>query len=301
MKVPFPAIALAAALPLLLLGCETLGTLSDIGVASGTITESQAASIQKSAEAVEKSFEDITPEQEYYIGRAVAAFVLDRYAPYSEEKSNDYVNLLGRGLALASDRPETFGGYHFLILDSDEINAFAAPGGLVLISRGLLRCADSEDAVAAILAHEIAHITRRHGLKAIKTSRITAALTSAAITATQTAGSEELAALTSTFQGSIADITSTLINSGYSRAQESEADLGAVTIMQRVGYNPRALVGMLAIMKKKLKPGGVDFAKTHPDPGERIKDIEKSLAGKPSPPAPPPQRKARYNTALGKI
>jgi len=62
MKVPFPAIALAAALPLLLLGCETLGTLSDIGVASGTITESQAASIQKSAEAVEKSFEDITPE-----------------------------------------------------------------------------------------------------------------------------------------------------------------------------------------------------------------------------------------------
>jgi predicted Zn-dependent protease len=289
------------ALSLLLTGCETVSTLTDIGVAAGKITGSQAESIQKSAKAVEKSFEDITPEQEYYIGRAVAAVVLQKYAPFPEAGANDYVNLLGHSLAQASDRPETFGGYHFLILDSDEINAFAAPGGLVLVSRGLLRCADGEDAAAAILAHEITHVAKKHGLQAIKTSRVTAALTSVALTASQTAGSEDLAALTSTFQDSITDITSTLINSGYSRALESEADQGAAAILQHVGYDPKALVRMLAIMDKRLKPGGLDFAKTHPDPKERMKNIEKTLAGKAATPAPPPQRAVRYTASLGKI
>ena len=286
---------------LLLAGCETVSTLTDIGVSAGSITESQAESIQKSAKAVAKSFEDITPEQEYYIGRAVAAVVLDKYAPYPEARANDYLNLLGQSLALASDRPETFGGYHFLVLDSDEINAFAAPGGLITVSRGLLRCADGEDAAAAILAHEITHVAKKHGLQAIKTSRITSALTSVALTASQTAGSEDLAALTSTFQDSITDITSTLVNSGYSRALEIEADSGAVAILQRVGYDPKALVRMLKIMEKRLKPGGPDFAKTHPDPKDRIKDVEKTLAGKAPSPASPQQRAARYTAALGKI
>jgi predicted Zn-dependent protease len=302
MKAHFRAAGfLVVAAALLLAGCETVSTLTDIGVASGKITESQAESIQKSAKAVEKSFEDITPEQEYYIGRAVAAVVLDKYAPYPEAGANEYLNLLGQSLARASDRPETFGGYHFLILDSDEINAFAAPGGLVLVSRGLLRCADGEDAAAAILAHEITHVAKKHGLQAIKTSRVTAALTSVALTASQTAGSEDLAALTSTFQDSITDITSTLVNSGYSRALESEADRGAVEILRRVGYDPNALVRMLKVMDKKIKPGGLDFAKTHPDPEDRIKDVEKTLAGKAPPPSPPQKRAARYTASLGKI
>jgi predicted Zn-dependent protease len=292
---------LSAVFALLLAGCETVDTITDIGVAAGTITGSQAESIQKSAKAVEKSFEDFTPEQEYYIGRAVAATVLDKYPPYPEAKANDYLNLLGQSLARASERPETFGGYHFLVLDSDEINAFAAPGGLVLVSRGLLRCADGEDAVAAILAHEITHVAKKHGLQAIKTSRVNAALTSVALTAAQTAGSEEMAALTSTFEDSITDITSTIVNSGYSRAFESEADRGAVAILRRVGYDPAALVRMLKIMDKRLKPGSPDFAKTHPDPEDRIKDIEKALAAKTAAPSPPGKRAARYTAALEKI
>jgi predicted Zn-dependent protease len=292
---------LAGACSILFGGCKSVEMLTEIGVAAGTISASDAESIQKSSEAVQKSFQDITPEQEYYIGRAVAATVLEKHRPYPEAKANDYLNLLGRSLAQASDRPETFGGYHFLVLDTDEINAFAAPGGLVLVSRGLLRCADGEDAVAAILAHEITHVAKKHGLQAIKTARVTSAVTSVALTASETAGSEDVAALTATFGGSIDDITATLVNSGYSRALESEADKGAVTILTRVGYDPKALLRMLAIMDRKLKRGGPDFAKTHPDPKERIKDVEKMLSGTAAAPAAPPERAARYAAALGKI
>ncbi len=254
----------------------------------------------KTADVVAKSFEDITPEQEYYIGRAVGANILRQYSPYAEARANAYLNLLGQTLAMASERPETFGGYHFLILDSAEINAFAAPGGLVFVSRGLLACADSEDTVAAILAHEIGHVAKQHGLKAIKASRYKDAGLAIGKAAVEEYGSAELVQVTGAFDGTITDITSTLVNSGYSRGAEKEADLAAVEILKRTGYDPNALVRMLERMKTRLKPGGLDFAKTHPDPEVRIAEIRKSLPAAAVPPAPP-QRQARYQAALGAL
>jgi predicted Zn-dependent protease len=293
---------LASAFALAISGCETISKVgTSIAVGSGQISSEQAESINRTAKAVDKSAEDITPEQEYYIGRAVAAKILGTYAPYPEKGPNDYINKAGAALALYSDRPETFGGYHFLILETPAINAFASPGGLILVSRGLLRCTENEDEVAAILAHEIGHVVKRHGLNAIKTSRLNDALTSAALTAGELAAPEEMAKLTETFGDSINDITSTLVNSGYSRAQESEADHQAVVILQRAGYDATAMVRMLEIMKKKLKPGGMDFSKTHPDPADRIKDVKSALKGYTPPSAPPAERLARYRAALGKI
>jgi predicted Zn-dependent protease len=290
---------------LLLFGCESLGQLGEavtsVGVATGHLSSGQASSINKSVQAVGKTFEDITPEQEYYIGRAVAAVIFSTYPPYQSAKANDYVNLLGQSLALASERPETYGGYHFQILDSDQINAFAAPGGLILVTRGLLRCAENEDEAAAILAHEIGHVVKEHGLQAIKTSRLTTALTSVALTAAETAGPEELSELTSVFGDSIGDITSTLVNSGYSRTLESEADHQAVAILRQAGYDPAALVKMLQVMEKKLSPGGLDFAKTHPDPKDRIADVQSVLSEAAPAAAAPAQRQTRYKTALGGI
>ncbi len=292
-------IIIAAAASLLLLsGCETLTTL---GVMTGQISSSQKAALDKSATAISKTFEDITPEQEYYIGRAVAATVFSKYKAYGDAKANEYLTLLGTSLAYVSDRPETFKGYHFQILDSEEINAFAAPGGLIMVSRGLLRCAQSEDEVAAILAHEIGHVVMEHGLKAIQNSRLTSALTSTALAAGQTLGSSELQDLTSTFGDSIGDITNKLITSGYSRDQESEADHQAVIILGRAGYDEMALVRMLEVMKTKLAPGGLDFAKTHPDPEERIRDVKGVMTDYKAPAAPPAARKTRYQAGLGKI
>ena len=289
---------------ILITGCKTLETVTkigtSIGVATGTIDQSHAESIQKSTRAISRSFEDFTPEQEYYIGRTVGAVLAIKYRPYKNRRANRYLNLLGQTLAQASDLPETFGGYHFLILDSDEINAFAASGGLIFITRGMLRCCRNEDAVAAVLAHEIGHVQYRHGLQAIKKSRITSALTTLAIEGTKTFSGADLANLLNAFEGSITDITGTLINNGYSRKFEQQADKAAVTILKRVGYNPNGLVEMLNIMQKRLKPGSLDFAKTHPSPDSRIADIQKSI-GPYSDVNKTASRQKRFSELLGGI
>lgn len=285
-------------------GCKTLESVTNVGAtlaeATGTISSSQASSIRRSGKAVAKSFEDFTPEQEYYIGRAVGAAVVKQYRPYTGRKENQYVNVMGRLLALASDMPETYGGYHFQILDSDEINAFAAPGGLVFVTRGILRCCRNEDAAAAILAHEIAHVVHKHGLQSIKKSRITNALTVIGTESVKQFADDDIAALTNIFEDSISDITNTLINNGYSRSFERNADETAVHILKRVGYQPGAIVDMLFEMDKRLKPGGMDFAKTHPSPKSRIKEISKKFGNLPKGKGHP-KRNARFRANLGRI
>jgi predicted Zn-dependent protease len=275
-----------------------LGT--SIAVSSGLISESQAESINKSTKAVSKSFEEFTPEQEYYIGRTVGATIIEKYKPYNKPRANTFLNVLGQTLAQASALPETFGGYHFLILDSDDINAFAAPGGLIFVTRGMLRCCRHEDAAAAVLAHEIGHVQFRHGLQAIKKSRITTALTTLAVEGTKSFGKKELANLTKTFEDSISDITGTLVNTGYSRAFEREADIAAVNILKSVGYDPNGLSDMLNVMKERLKPGGLDFSKTHPSPESRIADIQEHI-GTYRKVAVHPVRQSRFMAALDGI
>ncbi|MCW7753310.1 M48 family metalloprotease [Desulfobotulus sp. H1] len=259
-------------------GCQTMGAVSEVGttlgVASGTITESQAAAIKRSTAALAKSFEDITPEQEYYIGRSVGAVVLSSYNAWENKEATNYLNLLGQTLARFASKPEVYKGYSFLILDSDEINAFAAPGGFIFITRGMLRLCSNETELAAVLAHEIAHVSEKHGLKAIRKSRLTTALTTIAVEGAGAFAGGHLAELTEAFGGSISDITGTLMNRGYSRAFEREADQEAVAILRACGYDPSGLPNMLAAMGKRLKPGAPDFASTHPSPESRIQDLQ---------------------------
>jgi predicted Zn-dependent protease len=272
--------------------CTTVTQVtSGVLVATGQITPQQGESMVRVAEAGEKTFKDITPEQEYYIGRTVGATIVSKYKVYDHEAATRYLNIVGQTAALSSDKPETFGGYHFLILDTDEINAFAAPGGFIFVSRGMLRLCKSEDEVASVLAHEVGHVQLAHAISAIKSSRLTSAFTILAVEAGKNLGGENLAEVTKAFEGSITDITSTLMNSGYARKQERQADESAITIMKRVGYNPRALITMLQEMEKQLKPDRHDFAATHPKPADRIADIEKLLANYP----PVQISKARQN------
>lgn len=281
--------------------CERANSdLSDlVGGMTGGLP-GQVGSAAKAVVALGKSFEDITPEQEYYIGRAVAANIVTKYPPYPDDAFNLYLNTLGQTLAMASDRPDTFGGYHFLLLDSPEINAFAAPGGLILVTRGMVQLCGTEDALAAVLAHEIAHIQGMHGLKSIKNSRLTTAFTVIGTEAAKSYGPGQLSKLTEAFQGSITDITTTLMTSGYSRDLEQDADKGAVIILKRVGYDPGALIVMLTEMKKRLKPGGLDFAKTHPDPQDRIQYVRPLVGNAASKPGPP-ERQRRFQTAMANL
>lgn len=292
-------VGMGAALLLASTGCETISDVgASVGEASGELTPEEAASIRRAGRAVGRTFERITPEQEYYIGRAVGATILTSYTPYDDRKTTTYLNLLGQALAQASDKPETFAGYRFLILDDDEINAFAAPGGFIFLSRGMLRLCEDEDELAAVLAHEIGHVQHEHGLRAIKSARLTSAFTILAIESARHLGDEELQQLTDAFEGSISDITHTLTTSGYSRRLEREADAAAITIMKRVGYDPHGLTRMLAAMDRELEPGGLDFAKTHPDPADRIRDIRRMLGGGVTVMAPPPERQARFEQAM---
>jgi predicted Zn-dependent protease len=213
------------------------------------------------------------------------------------EKATTYIATLGQTMALFSDRPETFGGWKFRIIDSDEINAFAAPGGFILLSRGIIRCATNEDELAAVIAHEIAHVELEHGLRAISKSRWTSAFTILGTEAATQLGSPQLAELTTAFEGAITDVTSTLVNNGYSRSLERQADLGALRIMQRVGYNPAALYYMLQNMGTRIEGDKRGFARTHPHPSDRMEDIAKSLGTLPRTPRHP-VRDARFQDAL---
>ncbi|HVO68207.1 MAG TPA: M48 family metalloprotease [Syntrophales bacterium] len=271
-----------------------------VGQTAGVITPTQGEAIRKSTKAVSKSLEDFTPEQEYYIGRAVAAVVLSKYPAYANNQVNQYINTLGQTLAAASDKPNIFNGYHFLVLDSDDINAFATPGGHVFVTRGLIRCCQSEDALAAVLAHEIGHIRFRHGMQSIEKARVTEALTVLASEGAKTLGSRDVAQLTNTFSGAISDIVNSMVNNGYSRSFEYQADQASVVLVQRVGYNPEGLIDMLTIMAKKLKPGGADFAKTHPAPQDRIEEIRSHNPAY-APVAAPQVRQERFLKAVARI
>ncbi len=295
------ALLLALAAP----GCKTAQILTDVGtavgVATGEITPEQAESIRRSGDAVYKAFERLTPEQEYYIGRAVTASILDTYAPLdTAPAATRYLNTMGKALALFSERPETFGGWHFLIMDTDEINAFAAPGGFILISRGMLRCTTNEDELAAVLAHEIGHVEFDHGLRAIKKSRWTTAFTILGTEAAKNLGGQDLAQLTAAFEGAISDVTATMVNSGYARKLEREADQAAIRILQRAGYNPTALQNMLATMEQQLAHDDRGFARTHPPPQARIQDIQDRIRDS-HPVQEHPVRQKRFQNAIAHI
>lgn len=304
MKIAYPIqmVAVAAFLALAVgSGCSTVTQVGTaVGQAAGVVSADQATPINQSAQAIEKTFQDITPEQEYYIGRSVAATVLGTYKPFDLAAANDYLNLLGQTVAQFSAKPETFGGYHFLLLDSDEINAFAAPGGLILISRGMVRCCKSEDELVAVLAHEVSHVDHQHGLKAIRKGRLTTALTTLGATAGKTLGDQDLAQVTEAFEGSIGDIASTMMNNGYARTTEFEADKGAVAIMKKLGYDPAALIALLELMQQRLKPGGRDFAKTHPAPQARIAELGKRVPAAPAA-AASAVRQQRFQAAMSGV
>lgn len=267
--------------------------------AIGVIDSNVATAISKSSDSIARAAEEITPKQEYYIGRSVGASILTVYQPYTSPFFTAYINKICIALTINSSRPDIYNGYHVLILDSDEINAFATSGGHIFITRGLLQCTDSEDSLAAVIAHEVAHIQLQHSLKAIKTSRITEAL---AITATQTVFvAADIPMLASIFDESITEIVQTLINSGYSQVQEFEADKIAAALLYTTGYNPQSLLTMLHHIKQNQEgKSAVGFAKTHPSPDKRIaqvKEVLKDFSAIPVIPA----RQIRFMEAFQKL
>lgn len=282
-------------------GCGKVGELGgQLAKEAGLISAEEADSVARSAQAIEKSQQKLSVEQEHYLGRAVAAQVLQGYTPLDQPTANAYVNLLGQSLAVFSDRPETFGGYRFLLLDSDEVNAFAAPGGFILVTRGMVKCCDNEDELAAVLAHEICHVQNEDGMRAIKQGRVTEALTIIASESAKQFGDEKLASLTREFEASVGDVVKTLTTSGYSRKQEQQADEAALELLRRAGYPEIAMITMLNRMDERLgNAGGLGFVKTHPSAASRAKAARKLVEDAES--ASDIARQQRFEAAMGSV
>jgi predicted Zn-dependent protease len=282
--------------------CQHLAAAADAGAqaaaAAGAIDQNTANAISVSSKAVGSAAEEITPEQEYYIGRAVGANILATYKIWNGRPAlTAYVNKICNAIVINSPRPEIYNGYHVMLLDSDEINAFATSGGHIFITRGLISSATSEDALAGVIAHEIAHIQLQHSIKAIKTNRITQALVVTGVAAGGAASGYNVNELTGIFSESVGEIVTTLVNRGYSQTQEFEADNAALSLLASAGYNPPGLITMLRELEKiqNSSPGG--FSKTHPSPASRITNAEKSV-GRYKVANTTAYRRARYNAVI---
>ncbi|MCJ7582031.1 MAG: M48 family metalloprotease [Candidatus Aminicenantes bacterium] len=267
-------------LSILFSSCSVLEQGADLLSGSDKVSSSDVDALVQTGKALRKTFSDITEEEEYYIGRSVAALILSHYPVYENKALTDYVNTVGTALSFYSERPETYGGYHFLILDTDEVNALSAPGGLIFITKGLVKRCTNEEMLASVLAHEIAHVTAKHGLRSIKNSRLIEAFGTIGEQAVQKFGSEQLQKLTTVFEGALGDVAETLIERGYDRKYEYEADIMAVHTALKTAYNPLGLKDFLETMKVD-SPESADkgWFKTHPAAEDRIARVEKEIKG----------------------
>lgn len=237
------------------------------------ITAERIGMLTSSAQSVSKAARPLSDEEEYYVGRAVAAQITATYPLHRNARLNEYLNLIGQTVVLHTEKPTTFGGYHFALLDSSEINAFACPGGIILITSGMLSSVKSEDELAAVLAHEIAHIIHRDGVAAIQSSRWSEAALVIGSKAAKEFGPKDTAKLLSLFEGSIDDVVKTLVVNGYGRQQEKSADSAALEYLAAAGYDPQGLVGYLSRLDQAGKGSQGGILKTHPGTDERLENV----------------------------
>jgi len=229
---------------------------------------------------VQEANREYSNDEEVALGEGITSGFLGAVALHRNENLQRYVNRVGRWLALHTERPDlpwTFG-----VIDTETINAFAMPGGTVLVSHGLVRKLQNESELAGVLAHEIAHVVKRHQLQAIQSGAGTDALASVG---------KELAAQRVGRSGDVLGLKSQLASAGVDlvkngffvkpldRSMEYEADrLGAV-IAARGGYDPYGIVAVLTMLStvKADESGASILFSTHPGPGDRIAELERFM------------------------
>ncbi len=212
---------------------------------------------------------DIAAEIEF--GREVAARILGRYKPYDNPSLVKYVNLVGATLALNTNRPEL--EFHFMVLDSTEINAYAAPGGYVFVTKGALQLMKNEAELAGVLAHEIIHITEKHVVKELNIKGSDDSATSGL--ARLVGGSSESARLA--FSQAVDNALGMLFLNGYKRDDEAQADRTAVMISALGGYNSNGLAQYLDRISAVKGKATEIIDRTHPPFEARIALIKDTI------------------------
>jgi predicted Zn-dependent protease len=208
----------------------------------------------------------VEEKEEIEIGREIAGRVLGAAPLVPDPELQAYVNRVGRWIASQAERPDL--PWRFGVIDSPAINAFAAPGGYVLITRGLYEILDSEAQLAGVLGHEIGHIVRRH--------HITVMQKSAAVSAGARLAQQSRSQFINNLIGTGAEVFAR----GLDKSAEFEADRIGVVLAARAGYSPW---GLIEVLHKLAARGAGDSSlallfKTHPAPGERLERLGEVLA-----------------------
>jgi len=226
----------------------------------------QIGSIMKKAEQLRDL--QMTEEEEIRLGASVSEKVRARYGVVQDKAVHRYVTLVGTLLVKKTSRPNL--PFTFVVLDTDGVNAFAAPGGFVHITRGALALMTSEAELAGVLAHEIVHVTEKHTIKAIQKSK-----------AIQM-GAEETLSNNPELFNKIVDKASELVLAGFGRNEELESDKVGVGLADAEGYAPAGLSDFLKRLSERNKSATEKqglFA-SHPEMQERLDRIAKDIAAR---------------------
>jgi len=250
----------------------------------------------------------LTESQEYFMGRGVAAQAIEKDGLYADPALEEYVTLVGLSVALESDRPETFKGYTFAVLNSEGVNAFAGPSGFIFVTKGALKEMRNEDELAGVLAHEIAHVCLKHPEIAAQAAAEKSglmkyaeefqglagygALVAEAFGRSDLARWLELAKEAAPVFGETAQKFYGGLQDGYNRDEEMAADLLAVEFMSRDGvrYDPNAYKSFIG----RLPPKPKGAYATHPGLQGRVDEIDKAIRKRGKVPSVDPARTARF-------
>lgn len=209
----------------------------------------------------------ITERDEIALGEATARQILQQIPRAQDPALEAYVTGVGRRLAAQSERPQL--PYRFFVLESKDVNAFAAPGGFLFVTTGALRLMQNEAQLAGVLGHEIAHVAKKHSVNAIRKTLIAQGIATAILTDNPT----QLTAIA-------ANIGATLILRGFDRQAETEADLLGAGYAFRSGYDPRALSSFLTALARTSgePPRWLAPIADHPRSDDRIARLNQLLA-----------------------
>ena len=205
--------------------------------------------------------------EEVAIGRQVAGNILGAAPLVKDHKLQQYVNQVGRWIATQSERPDL--AWHFGVIESEDINAFAAPGGYILLTKGLYRKLESEAELAGVLAHEVCHVIRKHHLKILQKSKL---IDLGGKLISKQAGDN---ANVQKAIGSGAEIAAR----GLDKEAEFEADRIAVVLSARAGYDVFGLASVLQEIGHVAKDEGqvALLFKTHPHPDDRLDQLGQAM------------------------
>lgn len=261
-------------LSLLVAFCSGCGTVASTVASLPGIPDSVKPALEVAQKTEEKAVvatRQISPSEEYYLGRGVAARILSRYPLSKDQALNAYVNKVGQTVAQHASGSRPYKGYHFAVLESSTANSFACPGGIILITQGMIKACGTEDQLAAVLAHEVGHVAHRDGVNSISQARWTEVATTAGTEVARQYGGS-LGQVVAQFGGAIDDVFKTVIVNGYSRAAEENADRAGVNMLRQTGYNPAAMTAILTVMSAKGGSGGI--LGTHPTVTDRLENIK---------------------------